>query len=539
MVEKLAQRGMLKVISGTDTLGVGVNIPIRTVVFTKLCKYDGEKTAILSARDFHQISGRAGRKGFDDAGSVIAQAPEHVIENIRLESKAGNDPAKKRKIVKRKAPEWGYVHWDKATFERLIVAPPEPLVSRFRVSHAMLLAVLGREHDGGCMGVAHLIKRSHERDVDKRKHGRVAMQMVTSLVNANILAFEKDEDGKRRVRVDADLQAEFSLHQALSLYLVETVALLDREGETYVLDLLSLVEAVVENPEVILQRQLDRIKTEKMAEMKSQGIEYDERIAELEKLDYPKPNKDFIYDTFNAFARKHPWVTTENIRPKSIAREMFETFASFPDYIKDYGLERVEGVLLRYLSDVYKTLVQSVPVSAKTDDVFDAEVFLGALVRQVDSSVLDEWERMKNPEALLQPKAASKDLVPEGSRDITRNEREFTVLVRNLLYRFVKAVAAKRFEDAALVIEGGTTWTSGALSEAFQPFFEEHNALRSDVAARAPALLSLIREDFVWEFTQTLLDSDEANDWFVKGAIDLEASRLEGRPILRIKEISR
>src|SRR6185503_1788464 len=102
LVEKLAQRGHLKIICGTDTLGVGVNIPIRTVLFTKLCKYDGEKTAVLSVRDFQQISGRAGRKGFDTQGSVVCQAPEHVIENLRMEAKAAGDPVKKKKIVRRK-----------------------------------------------------------------------------------------------------------------------------------------------------------------------------------------------------------------------------------------------------------------------------------------------------------------------------------------------------------------------------------------------------------------------------------------------------
>lgn len=538
MVEKLAQRGMLKVISGTDTLGVGVNIPIRTVVFTKLCKFDGEKTAILTARDFHQISGRAGRKGFDEEGSVVAQAPEHVIENLRLEAKAGSDPAKKRKIVKKKPPEWGYVHWDKATFERLMVAPPEPLQSRFRVSHAMLLSVLDRKEDGGCMGVAHLIKKSHERDVDKRKHGRVAMQMVNSLVDAKIISFERFDDGSRRIQIGHDLQVEFSLHHALSLYLVETLALLDRESETYVLDVMTLVESVLENPEVVLQRQLDKLKTAKMAEMKAAGVEYEERIAELEKMEYPKPNRDFIYDTFNAFARKHPWVTDENIRPKSIAREMFETFASFGDYVKDYGLERVEGVLLRYLSDAYKTLSQSVPASAKTDDVYDAEAFLGALVRQVDSSVLDEWERMKDPDALLVRAEPTKDLVPEGSRDITHNAREFTVLVRNLLFRFIKAIAQRRWDEAAELVDGGATWTGKVLEDSFRPFFAEHAYPSTDVEARAPSLLTLEKGDYAWEFTQILLDPEEANDWFVRGAVDLEASRTEGRPIVRLKEIA-
>src|SRR6202451_518815 len=133
---------MMKVICGTDTLGVGVNVPIRTVLFTKLCKYDGEKTTILSVRDFRQIAGRAGRRGFDVLGSVVVQAPEHVIENLRLEAKAGNDPGKRRRIVRKKPPDWGYVHYDRATFDRLVASSPEPLASQFAPSHGMLLQVL-------------------------------------------------------------------------------------------------------------------------------------------------------------------------------------------------------------------------------------------------------------------------------------------------------------------------------------------------------------------------------------------------------------
>src|SRR5262249_36699538 len=357
LVERLAQRGQLKIISGTDTLGVGVNIPIRTVLFTKLCKFDGEKTAILTVRDFQQIAGRAGRKGFDDRGTVVAQAPEHVIENLRLEAKAGSDPAKRRKLVKKKPPDKGYVHWDAKTFDRLVTSPPEPLVSRFRVSHGMLLSVLSRGR-GGCRAMARLIRASHERRAQQRLLGRTAIQMFESLKAAGIVEVASDGD----LVVNADLQEDFSLNHALSLYLLHAIELLDRESETYALDLLTLVESILENPDLVLMRQLDKLKTEKLAELKAAGVEYDERMAELEKLEYPKPNAGFIYDTFNAFAREHPWIQEDNIRPKSIARDMIEQFLSFAEYIKEYGLERGEGVLLRYLSDVYKTLVQSVPL---------------------------------------------------------------------------------------------------------------------------------------------------------------------------------
>ena len=138
LVEKLAQEGRLKVICGTDTLGVGINVPIRTVLFTQLCKYDGTRTRLLSAREFHQIAGRAGRAGFDDAGTVWAQAPEHVVDNERQAAKAADDPKRKRKLVKQKPPERGYVPWSEDTFQKLIVAPPETLSSSFAVSRCVL-----------------------------------------------------------------------------------------------------------------------------------------------------------------------------------------------------------------------------------------------------------------------------------------------------------------------------------------------------------------------------------------------------------------
>jgi hypothetical protein len=338
------------------------------------------------------------------------------------------------------------------------------------------------------------------------------------------------------VHVNTDLQADFSLNHALSLYLLETIEQVDRESETYALDLLTLVEAILENPDLVLRCQLDKIKSVKMAEMKQAGIEFDERIAELDKLDYPKPNKDFIYDTFNAFARAHPWVGTENIRPKSVARDMYEKFLSFSEYIREYGLERGEGVLLRYLSDVYKVLLQSVPASYRTDDVDDLIVYFGAMVRQVDSSLLDEWERLRRGEEDAAPRTDA-PAEPEGSKDITRDERGFTVLVRNELYRLVRAVAKRDWDEAAKVCEASADWTRGKLEEAFAPFFAEHNALRTDPGARSPTHLTLTRGEWHWEFTQVLVDGDDACDWVISGAIDLEASRVAARPVVLIRSV--
>lgn len=545
MVEKLAQKGLLKIISGTDTLGVGVNVPIRTVLFTKLCKFDGEKTAILSVRDFQQISGRAGRKGFDDRGSVVAQAPEHVIENLRLEAKAGSDPVKKKRIVRKKPPDFGYVHWDKSTFDRLVASQPEPLVSRFAVSHGMVATVMSRHRDGGCMGLARLIKRSHERPAQQRIHGRLALEMVRSLRDAGILSFEEDEEGRRRVVVDADLGEDFSIHHALSLYLVDTLKRLVPSDPNYAMDVLTLVESTLENPEVVLMRQLDLLKRDKVAELKAAGVEYEERMAELDKLEYPKPNREFIYGTFNDFAILHPWIKEENIRPKSIARDMLEQVMSFSEYVKEYGLERSEGLLLRYLTDVYKSLVQTIPKWARTEEIEDLTTSFGAIVRQVDASLLDEWERLKNPGERIEAPRERDTIEPEGSMDVTKDRRAFMVLVRNECFRFVRAVARRDFAEAARVmLAPGDENTPGAevtlanrVEQAFAPFFAQHASLRIDPEARSPKLLDIEATDERWRVRQTLLDAEGDHDTFVEATIDLGRSRAAGRPVLALERV--
>jgi len=435
LVEKLAQRGLLAVVCGTDTLGVGVNIPIRTVLFTRLCKYDGEKTAILTVREFHQIAGRAGRKGFDDRGYVVAQAPEHVVENRRMEGKAAGDPVKLKRIVRKRPPEKGYVHWDRTTFDRLVSSQPEPLVSRFRVSHGMLLQILERR-DGACRKVARIIHRSHEKRAQRRLFGREARAMFESLRDAGIVEVDS---GSKQVRVQVDLQEDFSLHHALSLWLVDTVVLLEPESPTYALDVLTLVESILEDPDFILRQQLEVLKRAKLAELKLAGVEYEQRVEELEKMEHPKPLRDFVYETFNAFARKHPWVRGDDVRPKSIAREMYERFMDYGEYVREYELGRAEGTVLRYLGDAYKTLVQTVPAPAKTPEVEEIEVFLRAMIRAVDSSLLDEWERMRlGPDAWLQREQATDETEAPGEADVTRDERGFTVLVRNAMAQLLR-----------------------------------------------------------------------------------------------------
>ena len=546
LLEQLAQKGLLKIICGTDTLGVGINVPIRTVLFTRLCKYDGQKTGILTARDFHQIAGRAGRKGFDDVGWVVAQAPEHVIENAKLAAKAA---AGGRKFVKRQAPDRNFATWDQQTFQRLIVAQPERLQSRFQVGHGMLLNVLSRKGDG-CRAMRQLIRDCHERDQAKAAHFHRAWQLFRSLLARDIVEFVPPQPDGSRLRVNVELQDDFSMNQALSLYLLETLPLLDPEAPEYALDLLTLVESILEDPDVILRKQLDRLKSKRLAEMKAEGIEYERRMEELDKLEYPKPQRDFVYGTFNAFAARHPWVGEENIRPKSIAREMFEQYSSFADYVRTYDIQRSEGLLLRHLNSVYKVLAQTVPDSAKTDAVREMEVYLGAMLRQVDSSLLDEWEKLRDPgyrageAAELRPPGAE-----EADRDVTRDSRAFTAAIRNRIFGFLRALQVQDWEPAAeaLALAPGETgldpdgepWTGDRLKALADAYRAEHGTFRLDPEGRNLRHTYVVPEEDgrAWRVQQMLVDVEEANDWVAEFRVDLDASRAAGAPVLGLARL--
>jgi hypothetical protein len=575
LVEQLAQKGLLKVICGTDTLGVGINVPIRTVLFTRLCKFDGQKVGILTARDFHQIGGRAGRKGFDDRGWVVAQAPEHVIENLKLEEKSARDG---KKFVKRKPPE-KFVNWDKNTFLRLIAAQPERLTSRFQVSHGMLLNVLSRDGDG-CSAMQRLIHDCHETPRQKKEHARRGWQLFRSLLDRKIIEFIKPEEGanpaaspcsevlpnsqsairnpqSKKVRVNVELQDDFSMDQVLSLYLLETIPLVDPAQPDYALVLLTMVESILEDPEIILRKQLDKLKGQKVAELKMEGMDYDQRMEELEKLEHPKPNREFIYSTFNAFADRHPWVGQENIKPKSIAREMFETFRSFADYIRDYELQRSEGLLLRHLNSVFKVLSQTVPDNAKNDTVREMELYLGSMIRQVDSSLLDEWEKMRNPNY---ERAETKEVRPPGAEeaaaDITRDTKAFTAAIRNRIFTFLRGWAIGDYEPALAVLMSdagatpgavpaaepdgaGEVWTVERLAERSDQYHAEHAHLCLDPNARnARHTYVLPSEDGKsWRVQQMLIDPEEHNDWVAEFEVDLAQSRVGGAPVMRLRKI--
>ncbi|MBK1883185.1 DUF3516 domain-containing protein [Luteolibacter pohnpeiensis] len=545
LVEKLTAKGLLKVVCGTDTLGVGVNVPIRTVLLTGLCKYDGRGTKILAVRDFRQICGRAGRRGFDSIGYVVIQAPEHIIENLKLEEKAAANPKKKKSFVKRKPPEKGYVHWDESTMQKLIVSPPEPLVSNFSVTHGMLLNVLSREKEDGCAALKKLIADSHETEGKKKSLRKHAFTLFRGLVQAkvlHILPTSKRTDA-RKVLLDIDLPEDFSLNHALGLWLLDAIPQLDRESPDYAVNVISLIEAILENPDAVLRKQIDLLKSELMARLKDEGVEYDDRIAALEEVEWPKPGKDFIYDTFNEYKIRHPYLANENVRPKSVAREMIENFQSFEDYVKTYKLERGEAVLLRHLTEVYKVLSQTVPDTFKTEELHEAESFLELIVRHTDSSLLDEWQNIQHPEAIDENAAEKADKAAERLAEFkakipyTKDKLSFTRQLRNHLLTLVTALARDQIETVLSLIEPadseGKLWTNERLIRQLDSYYESHQQIRLDPEARNARHTHL--SDDLTTIHQTLIDPDELNDWNLVFTLDIGKSNESRTPILRLE----
>ena len=546
LIEKLAQAGLLKLICGTDTLGVGVNVPIRTVLFTQLCKYDGSTTRLLSNREFQQISGRAGRRGFDDEGHVWVQAPIHWIENRRANAKVAADPSRKKKLVRKKPPDRGYAHWNEETFEKLVGGSPEPLDSSFDITHQMVLNVLSRPGDGGA-DLRRLLTDNHETRKRQRGHIRKAIGMYRSLRDAGVIEeLPEPDDLGRLVRIGVDLQDDFALHQPLSLFAMEVIPELgaggsDSSPEEHALDVLSVVESVLENPGVILAAQVNRLKTELVTRLKMEGVEYEERMERLAEVRPPRPLAEFLYGTFDVFRAHHPWVGSENVQPKSIAREMYETGFNFRQYIEHHGLKRSEGVVLRYLTQAYKALVQNVPEAEKTGHLVDLEAWLGETVRQIDSSLIDEWEKIRNPDPAHVP--ASEASEPERP-DVTRSTRAFRVMVRNEVFRWLQLLVRRSTDDMTVLAEvpavGDTPWTAVAIGEAIAPYWDDHAVLPTDSHARGGEFFVLEAggSDW-WPVTQTIADPAGFHEWVLEGRVDLAASREEGRAVVLLGAIRR
>ena len=530
LVETLAQAGLLKVICGTDTLGVGINVPIRTVLFTSLSKYDGTVVRLLQAREFHQIAGRAGRAGFDEVGSVVVQAPEHVIANEKALEKAGDDPKKRRKVVRKKPPP-GMVSWGQPTFDRLVAADPEPLRSSFAVSHAMLLNVISRP--GNCFtAMKHLLTDNHEDRPAQRKHISRAIAIYRALLAGGVVERldEPDEQG-RLARLTVDLQEDFALNQPLSPLALAAIDLLDATSPEYPLDVLSVIEATLDNPRPVLAAQAFRARGEAVAAMKAEGLDYDERMELLEEVSYPRPLADLLDAAYQIYRRGHPWVADYELAPKSVARDMYERAMTFAEYVSWCGLARAEGLLLRYLADAYKALRQTVPEEAKTEELVDLTEWLGELVRQVDSSLLDEWERLANPDA----EEALQQLA-ERPPAVTTNLRAFRVLVRNALFRRVELAALRRWDELGeLDAEAG--WDAGAWRDALEPYFAEHDEIGTGADARGPAMLIIETEPELWRVRQIFDDPAGDHDWGFSAEVDLTGSDEAGEAVIWVTAV--
>lgn len=545
LVETLAQRGLLKVICGTDTLGVGINVPIRTVMITALSKYDGTRMRQLTAREFHQVAGRAGRAGYDTYGNVVVMAPEWEIENAVALAKAGDDAAKRKKIVRKKAPT-GVVNWGEGSYERLIAAAPEPLVPQLKLSAAMLINVIGRGGDVFA-NVRALVFDNHEPRARKYELARRAIAIFRTLVDAGIVEVERDAASAPRIRLTVDLQPNFALNQPLSPFALAAIGLLDPEAPPrssteggvgtghYALDVVSVIEATLDDPRAILSQQEYKARGEAVAAMKRDGIEYDERMALLEEVTWPKPLAELLAQSFEVFASSQPWVRDFELSPKSVVRDMFERAMSFAEYVSFYQLARSEGLVLRYLSDAYRAIRQTVPADARTDELMDIIEWLGELVRQVDSSLVDEWSALIDPAAHLPEDDAA--VVPLAPPSILTNRRAFTVLVRNELFRRVQ-LAALQDDDALVALDPDVGWP-----EVLDRYFDEHDEILTGGPARSPGLCVIDDTDAaasgIWRVEQTIDDPAGDHDWRIRAEVDLAASVDEGSAVVRVTEVLR
>jgi superfamily II RNA helicase len=543
LVEQLAQRGLLRVICGTDTLGVGINVPIRTVLLTALTKFDGVRMRQLNAREFHQIAGRAGRAGYDTVGTVVAQAPEHETENLKAIQKAGDDQKKKRKLVRKKAPE-GFVSWGEPSFKRLIAAEPETLSSSMQITSAMLINVIGRGGDV-YRHVHELIFDNHEPWKRQLALARRALGIYRTLRAAGIV-----EQVGGDIRLMVDLQPNFALNQPLSTFALAAFELLDPEASAnveehndsigtgnYALDLISVLESTLDDPRPVLSAQQFVARGEAVAAMKAEGIEYDQRMDLLEAVTHPKPLDELLSQAFETYASSQPWVRDFELSPKSVVRDMYERAMSFGEYVAFYKLTRSEGVVLRYLSDAYRAARQTIPDELKNEELLDVIEWLGELVRQVDSSLLDEWEELVHPDAARHESETA--LVPPAPRNVTTNRRAFTVLVRNEMFRRVQLAAREAYDELATLSDD---LSSAEWADSLDAYFAEHDEIRTDADARSPAMLIVDESaatDGLWRVRQILADPAGDHDWGIAATVDLAESAELGAAAVHVTAVDR
>ncbi len=630
LVETLAQAGLLAVICGTDTLGVGINVPIRTVLLTSLTKYDGRRQRVLRAREFHQIAGRAGRAGFDTIGYVVVEAPEHVIENSKALAKAGGDPKKERRIVRKRPPD-GVLTYAESTYDKLVHGVPEPLQPKMRVTHAMVLNVLD-QWEGQQDALHTLLLENHETEERREALVERAVQVLGSLVRAGVVepddgssvedwlppepdpaeappeppAVDSEPEpvvppgeglgalgealaaagiatpdsldhegaatddgpdpgaGERSDRADADTGAPteevvperspletflrregrhhdegpfqvaldlhdgFALNQPLSAFALAALELLDPDAPGYALDVVSVIEATLDDPRPVLGAQQFEARGEAVAAMKADGMEYEERMDALEDVTWPRPLAEELELALRTYRQRHPWVDPRDLSPKSVVREMFERAMGFGEFVAHHKLARAEGVVLRYLTDAYRALRATVPESARTEELDDLVEWLGEVVRHTDSSLLDEWEALTHPSD--EPDAVVR--APGEGRALSDNPRALRVMVRQSMFRRVELLALGRHEALA-TMDGGLT--AEAWQDAAAEYLTEYEEFTTGPAARGPALFGVDEGEpgeRRWVVTQILDDDEDDHDWRITAELDLDATDEAGEPAL-------
>ena len=531
LVEQLAQQGLLPVICGTDTLGVGINVPIHSVVLTALTKFDGTKMRRLRAREFHQIAGRAGRMGFDTEGLVIAEAPEFEIENQKAIAKAGGDPKKLKKVKRKKAPE-GFVTWNRNTFDKLIDAAPETLTPHLKITHSMVLNEVAQGGDAR-RRVDLLIDDSAQTPDQKEHLHQRADEIFQTLFDTEVIETEDRDDGGKNYYMTMDMPDDFALDQPLSPFLLAALELLDPESPTYALDVISMVEATLEDPKQVLRAQERAAKDQAMADMKADGLDYDERMDRLAEITYPKPLEDMLDAAFTQYRHDVPWANDYWLSPKSVVRDMVETASDFTGYIARYNIARSEGTLLRYLSDAYRSLARTVPPEKRDDQLDDIIAWLRVLVRSIDSSLVDEWENTGGASDAVAENAAN--LAAPGKRDaVVEDRRGLTVLVRNAMFRRVQLMDLDRPEELGALDKD---WGYGVheWEDALDDFYDEHEYVNTDAKARGGEWFildnSLENKEHIWKVRQIICDSDGDNDWAITGSVDLDATQESGEVV--------
>ncbi|RSZ61685.1 DUF3516 domain-containing protein [Corynebacterium hylobatis] len=541
LVERLSQTGLLKVICGTDTLGVGINVPIRTVLMTGLAKFDGTRQRILKSREFHQIAGRAGRAGYDTEGTVVVEAPEHEIENWRLRERAGTDP-KKLKKLRLKSVREGEVTWSEKTYERLTVAEPEPMSSQFRMTNSMLLNVIARPGNG-YEHLKHLLRTNHDTRAKQNRDILHTLELFKGLLNAGIVvkaADGTDEEG-RPYHLTQELQRDFALNQPLSPFALAALTLLDKESDSYTLDVISTFEAILDDPRPLLQAQQKQARGEEIAALKAEGVDYTERMAIVEDITWPKPLEEELEDAYDTFAEGHPWAKEFELSPKSVVRDMIEHAMTFSDLIATYGLARSEGVVLRYLTDAWRTLRQSVPLEALTDELEDVIEWLGELIRQVDSSLIDEWAQMGDEDTPISKEDLERELAfgLEDPTALTANKRAFTIMVRNLMFRLVELFAWEKEDRLSELLEYLERDAKPDWGAELDAYFDEYADLDTGADARSNEYFSLKQEGREWTARQLIKDPEGDNSFQLLAVVDLNASDEAGEVRLASLEMVR